>query len=116
MMDGKSRSRRLFMALLGLFAVLHAAPAAANALDDALRAGLIGETTRGYVAPVKPPTPDVTRLVNDINQQRRAKYSEIAQKNNLTLPQVEAVAGKRIIERAAPGTFYQDNSGTWRRK
>ena len=107
---------RPLIAVLGLLAILQAAPAAADSLDNALRAGLVGETTRGYVAPVKPPTPAVTSLVNDINKRRRAKYSEIAQKNNLPLAQVEALAGKRIIERAASGTFVQDNGGAWRRK
>lgn len=103
-------------ALFSMLFLLAAGPAAADALDDALRSGKIGETPRGYIAPVTAPSPAITGIVNDINQRRRGKYREIARKNNMTLGQIEAFAGKRIIERAAAGTYYKDLQGNWRRK
>lgn len=93
-----------------------AAPATADALDDALRNGQVGETPRGYIAPVRAASGAITRLVNDINSRRRAEYSAIAQRNNLSLQQVEILVGKKIIQRAPSGTYYQDASGRWRRK
>lgn len=104
------------LALAALLTVLAAGPAKADSLDSALRSGKVGETTRGYIAPVSSPTPAITSLVNDINSRRRAEYQAIAQRNNISLGQVEALAGKRIIERAPAGTYVQDNGGGWRRK
>ncbi len=107
---------RSFSALLLALSLLAAGPAAADALDDALRNGKVGETPRGYIAPVTAPTAAITRIVNNINKRRREQYRSIARKNNMSLPQIEAVAGKRIIERAAVGTYYKDGRGKWRRK
>jgi uncharacterized protein YdbL (DUF1318 family) len=96
--------------------LLAAGPANADALDDALRSGKIGETQRGYIAPVTTPSPAITKTVNDINQRRRDKYRAIARQNNMTLGQIEAIVGKRIIERAAAGTYFKDAQGKWRQK
>lgn len=113
------RAAKHIFANLALLIVLTfgiAGPAQADALDDALRSGQVGETPRGYVAPVKAPSGSITKLINDINARRRAEYANIAKRNNLTLQQVEALVGKKIIGRAPAGTYYQDDSGSWRRK
>lgn len=104
------------LSIAALLTVLTVGTAQADALDNALRAGTVGETTRGYIAPIGSPSPAITRLVNDINSRRRAQYQTIAKRNNISLGQVEALAGKRIIERAPGGTYVQDNGGSWRRK
>lgn len=104
------------LAFLAIFPALLAGPAMADSLDDAKRSGLVGETLRGYIAPVTAPSASTTRLVNDINQRRKAAYEDIAKKNGIPIQQVEALTGKRIIERAPAGTFYQDSSGNWIRK
>jgi len=101
---------------IALLAMLAAVPACADSLDNALRSGQVGETPRGYIAPVRAPSPGITQLVNSINARRRAEYQSIAQRNNLSLQQVEAVAGQRIIQRAPGGTYYQDGGGAWKRK
>ena len=116
MTNRKNRILLPLLAFLAVFAVILTGPASADALDDAKRNGLVGETTRGYIAPVASPTAEVTRLVNDINQRRRAAYEDIAKKNGIPVQQVEALTGKRIIERAPAGTYYQDGGGTWKRK
>ncbi len=105
-----------FLALLIVLALTVAAPAMADALDDALRGGKVGETSRGYIAPVGAPSAGLTRLVNDINARRRAKYQSIARKNGISLQKIEAVAGSRIIQRAPAGTYFMDSGGQWRRK
>ncbi|MEX2614662.1 MAG: YdbL family protein [Alphaproteobacteria bacterium] len=104
------------LAFLAIVSVILTGPAAADSLDDAKRNGLVGETLRGYIAPVKAPSAETTRLVNDINQRRRAAYEDIAKKNGIPIQQVEVLTGQRIIERAPAGTFYQDSSGNWTRK
>ena len=116
MTNWKNRILLPLFAFVVVFAVTLAGPASADGLDDAKRSGLVGETPRGYIAPVKAPSADVTRLVNDINQRRRAAYEDIAKKNGIPIQQVEALTGKRIIERAPAGTYYQDGSGSWVRK
>ncbi|NKB58564.1 MAG: DUF1318 domain-containing protein [Alphaproteobacteria bacterium] len=108
--------RTSLFSLLAVLALLLSSPVQADALDDALQKGLVGETPRGYVAPVKSPSAAVTKLVNDINARRRAAYQNIAKKNGLTLQKVEAVAGARVIQRAPAGTYYKNSSGAWQRK
>ena len=116
MTNRKNRILLPLLAFLAVFTFILAGPASADGLDDAKRNGLVGETPRGYIAPVKAPSADITRLVNDINQRRRAAYEDIAKKNGIPIQQVEALTGKRIIERSPAGTFYQDGSGNWVQK
>lgn len=101
--------------LLALLAVTNG-PAAASDLDDAKRAGTVGETARGYIAPVAGSTAATTQLVNQINAQRRQEYQSLAQKHGATLDQIEAMVGQRLIERSPSGTFVQGADGRWRRK
>jgi uncharacterized protein YdbL (DUF1318 family) len=108
--------RTTIFSILAILALLAVEPAHADALDNALRSGQVGETPRGYVAPVKRPSAAITKLVNNINARRRAAYQKIAQKNGLSLQKIEAVAGARVIQRAPKGTYYKDNGGNWRRK
>ncbi len=104
------------LTLIAAIIVAPAAPAMADALDDALRNGQVGETQRGYIAAVKSPSGAITRLINSINSRRRAQYQSIAKRNNLSLQQVEALVGPKVIQRAPKGTYYQDAGGRWKRK
>jgi uncharacterized protein len=107
--------RRVLTPLLFGFLLL-GGTAHAGELDAAIRSGAVGETARGYVAPVSSPTASVTRLINSINAKRREKYQSLARKHNTPLSQIESVVGKRLMERAPAGTYIQDSSGAWRRK
>lgn len=110
-------TRRALLGAALLFPLAGVLPAWADALDDALKAGLVGETREGYIAPVNdPPAPDVTALVNDINARRRAHYAQIAEENGSDIETIERIVGKRVIERAAPGTYVQNAAGDWIRK
>ncbi len=113
------RLRRIIPALI--VAVILAAgsavgPAMADELDDAKASGLVGETFRGYIAPVGDPTPEISALVERINAGRRAKFEEIAADNDISMDQVELLTGQRVLERAAPGTYIMDPSGAWTQK
>lgn len=94
-----------------------AGPTAAQGLDldDARSQGLVGETARGYVAPVKAATPAVTALVNKVNAARRAEYEKVARQNGTQLSDVEVLAARKILDRVPSGTYVQ-GSGGWARK
>ncbi|MFQ5970930.1 MAG: YdbL family protein [Alphaproteobacteria bacterium] len=120
-MAPRAMIQRLIAALpaVAVAAVLSVAappPAGADSLSDAKAAGTVGETPRGYIAPVGTATPEIAALVEEINARRRIKYQEIAEKTGSTLEQVEVVVGSRVIEQAPPGTYILDESGQWRRK
>jgi uncharacterized protein YdbL (DUF1318 family) len=73
-------------------------------LDSAKSQGLIGERLDGYLGVVvENPSDEVKSLVEDVNTKRRARYQQIAKKNNIDLADVEARAGQKAIERTAPG-------------
>ena len=58
---------------------------------------------------------DVVELVAEVNEKRRAEYERIAATNELTLEQVEALAGKKTIGKTRPGHWILVNGG-WRQK
>ena len=99
----------LFLALLfspGLWAL---------ELHDAKNQGLVGETLGGYLAPVGSVTPEISALVSSVNSQRKAEYQRIAQQNNIALKDVEALAGKKAIEKTPAGQ-YVNVTGQWQKK
>lgn len=84
-------------------------------LHDAKAQGLVGETISGYLAPVGSVTPEITALVNSVNTQRNAQYQRIASQNGIAVSDVEALAGKKAIEKSAPG-HYVNIAGQWQKK
>lgn len=98
--------------LLLLFAVV----ALAADLDQAKRDGLVGERADGYLGIVAASAPaDITRLVADVNAKRKQQYQRIATSNGLTMDQVQALAGKKAIEKTRSGDWIMLNGG-WQRK
>lgn len=101
--------------LAALALVLVAAlPAFALELGDAKSNGLVGETSSGYLAVIKPSS-EVDTLVSDINNKRKAYYQKIADKNGISLQAVEVRAGQKAIEKTAPGEFINIGGG-WEEK
>ena len=83
-------------------------------LDEAKQQGLLGERPDGYLGLVKPSSsPDTVNLMKDINNKRRDVYKGIAEKNSTALPAVEALAGKKAIEKTPTGQFIMQPNGTW---
>jgi uncharacterized protein YdbL (DUF1318 family) len=83
------------------------------AYDAARSAGKVGEKMDGYLGVVGASTPELQRLVNDINIKRRAVYAEKAQAANATLEEYALTAGCLAIARTVPGEKYQAPDGTW---
>lgn len=109
--------RRRFSILLLTMLVALAGPASADALDDAKRAGLVGEQSNGYLGVVEAPgTAETRALVDGINARRRERYRSIAANNGIELEAVELLAGQKAIEKTPPGQFIRLASGPWRRK
>ena len=71
-------------------------PAVAIDLNSARAQGLVRETVAGYLAPVKS-SPEVQKLVKNINAERKQVYQQIAQRTNTQLNVVEQQAGKKLI-------------------
>ena len=83
-------------------------------LDEAKQQGLLGERPDGYLGPAKPSSaPDTVKLMKDINRKRRDVYKGIAEKNGTALSAVEALAGKKAIEKTPSGQFIMQPNGTW---
>ena len=101
----------------GLFALLLSAAAAHGAdLAQAKAAGMVGERADGYLGLVQENAPaDVVALVKDVNSKRRDEYRRIAESNDLSLEEVQALAGKKAIDRTAAGHWVLTNGG-WRKK
>ena len=116
------RTPRAFAAAAGalaalLFALVAAAPASADRLDEAKDAGYLGEQVDGYLGLVRPDAPDWARAVmEEINRKRRERFAEIAARTGATVEQVAAIAGQKAVAREPAGRYVRDASGTWKRK
>jgi uncharacterized protein YdbL (DUF1318 family) len=83
-------------------------------LQQAKAQGLLGETASGYLEPVTA-NAEATALANSINAQRKAEYQRIATKNNIAISDVEALAGKKAIEKTPAGQYVKVG-GNWQKK
>ena len=108
---------RFWAFLAILLTAVCASPVYAGELEDAKAAGFLGEQPNGYLGVVKNSAPaNIVKLAEEINLKRRAKYREIAAKNQTNLSAVEAVVGQKLIQRANPGEYILTPSGQWRQK
>ncbi len=95
-----------------------AVPSAAFAQRDpayaaARASGAVGEQPDGYLGIVGAPTPALRALVNSINIQRKAAYTQGAA-NGATVEQFAFVSGCRLIAATTSGEMYQTPSGAWK--
>ena len=104
-----------------LLALLLAPPAAAMTLNEAMSAlgeakasGVLGEKPDGYLGVVRS-SKNAEDIASQINQARRAEYHRVAKQNGISVSDVEAIAGKKAIEKTPPGQIIQLN-GNWVRK
>ncbi|MES2817996.1 MAG: YdbL family protein [Pseudomonadota bacterium] len=111
-------STRLSCLLLALCLCL---PAWAMSLNDAMSAlgaakasGQLGEQPTGYLGVIAGGDRS-EEIAQIINQARLTEYQRLAQENGIQLGDVEAIAGKKALEKTPPGQFIQQN-GSWVRK
>lgn len=100
-----------------LLLVLLIPTAYAVTLQEAKEQGLVGEQRDGYIGLVVNSAPaDVAALIRDINGQRRTRYQQIAQQNNISVEQVGALAYERAVAATRSGHYIQNAGGSWQRK
>lgn len=104
-----------------LLAATLSLPAWALTLNEAMTAlgptkeqGALGEQPNGYLGVVKA-TGQAAEIARLINEARKAEYQRLARDNNIQLTDVEALAGKKAVERTPAGQFVQIG-GQWMRK
>ncbi|MBB3104920.1 hypothetical protein FHR87_003348 [Azomonas macrocytogenes] len=106
---------------LGILLLALSLPAAAINLDEAMSAlsgakasGQLGEKPDGYLGVIKSDG-QAEAIAAQINQARRAEYQRLASQNGIDISNVEAIAGKKAIEKTPAGQYVQIN-GSWVRK
>ncbi len=87
---------------------------AMSSLSAAKAQGLVGEQPDGYLGVVTK-SGDADEIVKLINAARRAEYQRLAKDNNIALPDVEAIAGQKAMEKTTSGQYVQVNK-KWMKK
>lgn len=105
-----------FLAAALLVPVL-AGGALAQARDPAYAAaraaGQVGEMPTGYLGIVGASTPELKRIVDDINIKRKAVYAERAQAQHATVEEYAFTTGCKLVMQTQPGEKYQTPDGSW---
>ena len=111
----KNLMNKIFLKQLAVvFTLVFSMAVFAIDLHDAKQQGLVGETETGYLEAVKT-SKEAIAVVEEINDQRREEYQRIASKNNIPIAAVEALAGKKAIEKTPAGQYVKIN-GNWTKK
>lgn len=108
--------QRLAMLTAAMVALGYSANAFAErdpAYQEAREAGQVGEQPDGYLGIVGTPTPALRALVNNINIQRKAKYTEAAA-DGATVEQFAFTSGCNLILKTVPGEKYRAPDGSWK--
>lgn len=83
-------------------------------MGDAKAQGLVGEKPDGYLGVIVSSS-GTQDLVTTINAKRKSTYQKLANKNNLELAQVEALAAKKAFSKTEAGHYIWVN-GSWSKK
>ena len=112
MKNMKFNALRMFLLCATL---LVTAAAHAVDLDSVKRSGAVGERADGYLGiVVQNPDAQVRALVNDVNAKRKSVYQGMAKRNNISLADVETLAGKKAMAKTPSGGYIFKTS--WKRK
>ena len=76
--------------------------------------GLVGEQPNGYLGTVKNQN-NADDLVKLINQARLAQYQKMANNNQVSVSDIQALAGQKAIQKTPSGYYIQIN-GQWIKK
>jgi uncharacterized protein YdbL (DUF1318 family) len=107
----------MLAAAIGAATLLSAAAASAQrdpAYQAARDSGAIGEKPDGYLGFVGTPTKEVEALVNDLNIQRKKKYTESAEAAGTTIEKFAETSGCNLILKTVPGERYMTPDGIWK--
>lgn len=106
---------RLIMSMfaVALAMALSMAPAGARPLDDAHRAGVVGNQADGYLGIAGSAPPSVAQEVARINLERRDYYTRVARERGTSLEAVGAIFGQQLYAQTPSGELFRDASGNW---
>lgn len=86
-------------------------------LPKAKAAKQVGEQADGYLGLVDENAPDqIKKMVEDTNERRKARYTDIAKKRGSSVESVAALAGERLAKRAKTGEMLRNAEGEWVKK
>jgi uncharacterized protein len=119
-----SPSRRaLLLMSLATLASLGAAGLARGALAQSARlldapraAGTVGERFDGYAVARGALPPDLAKLIDQVNAERRAVYAERAKSTGAPIDAIGKIYAAEIFKSAPPGTWFLGEDGQWKRK
>ncbi|WP_454278323.1 YdbL family protein [Sphingomonas sp. Marseille-Q8236] len=77
-------------------------------------AGQVGEQPDGYLGIVGTATAELRTLVNSINIQRKAAYTQKAQASGATVEQMAFTSGCNLIAQTVSGEKYKTPEGVWK--
>ncbi len=99
----------------GLMSVAFAATPAIEAAKDEC---IVGERNDGYLGVIDSARADAAlrREVASVNQQRKAAYARLAERNGVTIEDTATLTAERLINQASPGQCVQNSSGEWVKK
>lgn len=114
-------TRRKIVMLAAALGLAVAGAGAAYAYQDAagqLRAtGQAGEQADGYMGVVGSAPANIRSQVEQINIQRRAAYTQLAQQRGVTIEEAAAATACQIFAgRIGPGQYYRLPDGVWRQR
>ncbi|NQY34988.1 MAG: YdbL family protein [Alteromonadaceae bacterium] len=98
-----------------LFALLLSFSANALTLQEAKKAGFLGELPNGYIGLVTA-NDEAKSIMAMVNQKRLVHFKKIAVKNGLSVAQVAELAGAKFIAKTSGGNFIKNSAGKWVKK
>lgn len=108
---------RIFTALAAIALVGTATAALAQrspAYQAARAAGQVGEQPDGYLGVVGSASAEVRAMVNSLNIQRKAAYTQQSASSGATVEQFAFTSGCNLIAQTAPGEKYKAPDGQWK--
>ena len=110
-----TRTFKISIAALALIGASTAAFAQRDPAYQAARtAGQVGEQPDGYLGVVGAGSAELRAMVNNINIQRKAAYTQQSAQAGATVDQFAVTSGCNLIARTAPGEKYKAPDGTWK--
>ncbi len=106
--------RKVTLSLLAL-TVLWAVPALELDLQGARKSGQIAENASGYAVALDQ-SPEVGKLVADVNAKRKAEYMRISKENGQPVDVVAKLAAEQVIAKLPAGAMYLDSSGNLKKR
>lgn len=76
-------------------------------------AGKVGEQQDGYLGVVGSQPPAIVAMVRDLNNKRRAVYTDGAASSKSTVQEYATATACRLLADTTPGEKYQSPSGAW---